>query len=104
MTTIERLARAAWQDELPPDEPRWEDLNDATRLTYIAEIRAALTELRKPDVIEALCRLAADPATGFIAWGGISVHRAADVMDEILGAALSEQPKVAVIPHEGTVR
>jgi len=57
-----------------------------------AVARAAIEAMRDPIVIEQACRAAADPRTGYICWEGISVHRAADVVDAVLGAALLPDP------------
>ena len=55
--------------------------------------RAAIEAMREPTLIEAACRAAADKRTGYICWEGISVHRAADVVDAVLAAALAEEHK-----------
>lgn len=65
---------------------------------YRDNMRGVLAALREPAVLEALCRMAADPATGCVAYVEISVHRAVDVVDAVLGAALGEAGEVA---HEG---
>jgi hypothetical protein len=54
------------------------------------EARTAIEAMREPALIEDVCRKAADPRTGYICWEGISVHRAADIVDAVLGAALAE--------------
>ena len=50
-----------------------------------AERAALLEKIRESSVIEDACRRAADKQTGFVCWAGITVHRAADVVDAVLG-------------------
>jgi hypothetical protein len=57
-------------------------------MLVIEDARAALEGARTQDALEAACRSAADPRTGYICWVGVSVHRAADIVDAVLGAAL----------------
>lgn len=54
-----------------------------------AAARAAIEAMREPAALEAACWAAADPRTGNVCWIGVSVHRAADIVDTVLGAALA---------------
>jgi hypothetical protein len=52
------------------------------------EARSVLEIIRDPDALLDACRRAADPASGDVCWAGVSVHRAADIVDAVIGAAL----------------
>lgn len=87
---IERHARAynpvgwAWYDRAEDDHPA----KPVFREREEKQSRAAIGALCEPDGLAELCRRAADPQTGDVCWLGVSVHRAVDIVQAVLGEAL----------------
>lgn len=84
MDTIRHIAQA-----LVAAQERAEAEGDEDGFNADDAVRVIIAVLRKPAVLEALCRKAADPETGLcVAYTETSVHRAVDIVDAVLAAAL----------------
>ena len=88
---VERVAIALHGSGIlaPPPDHSWTEC--VVKDEFRRAARAVIEAMREPAVLEAACRAAADLRTGYICWEGISVHRAADVVDAVLGGALTEK-------------
>ncbi len=87
------LADLGYVNALNPDDPHRRTITiQLSSADVMGMVQAVIEAMREPVFIEQACRAAADPRTGYICWEGISVHRAADVVDAVLGAALGREP------------